>query len=221
MQIDFYGEKKTRADFELIISNAMLNFEDNDSIRALKSGSFTLANYHTLLCNLFYQVYHSSSTFALAGSKMSSARNEARQYLFHHAEEEKTHWEWILNDLRETGYIGKMPNTQPPTIAATTYVALNYYIAEYNPIARLGIALMLETIGAKFGEAYGVHLLKSLKLKKEQATFLFGHGEADTHHIIDLWKTIETSNVQPNEWNLMCTISNAAANLYKDLYKLT
>src|SRR5688572_5724464 len=83
--------------------------QDNIIVEKLKNGTLAMADYHNLLVVLFHQVYFSSTSFALAGSMCSTIDIAARDYLFHHAEEEKSHWNWILDDLKSTGYNGPDP----------------------------------------------------------------------------------------------------------------
>jgi hypothetical protein len=79
-------------------------------LRRVDEGRVTIHDYHSVLTTLFHQVSSSSSTFALAASQLDQDYWEAKAYLLHHADEEKTHWQWILSDLRETGFTGVMPD---------------------------------------------------------------------------------------------------------------
>lgn len=42
----------------------------------------------------------------LAGSYCPPALHILREYLLQHANEEKSHWEWVISDLKNTGYDG-------------------------------------------------------------------------------------------------------------------
>ena len=73
--------------------------KSNPIIEKLENGTFEMKDYHNLLVNLFHQVYYSSSSFGLADTMVDSRFYEIREYLMEHAEEEKEHWTWIINDL--------------------------------------------------------------------------------------------------------------------------
>src|SRR5438552_247817 len=94
--------KDGKAVFELAVASASLSFEKTLLCDDLNSGRFTLSHYHELLRMIFHQTFHGPYTFALAAAHCPPNFPEVRSYLISHAEEEKTHWTWVLNDLKNT-----------------------------------------------------------------------------------------------------------------------
>src|SRR5690606_29299265 len=114
----------------------------------IDSGDFFMEAYHKQLLMIFHQTFEGPSTFALASAHCSTKYHEVRDYLILHSNEERSHWQWIISDLKNTGYIGPDSRTLFPKPACQAYLAFNYYIAMRFPIGRLGTAAVLESIGA-------------------------------------------------------------------------
>ena len=86
------------------IDLAIGQFPQNIVCRKVDTGDFELTDYQKLLRMIFHQVREGPFTFALAGVNCGPHLRSAKEYLLHHAEEEKLHWRWVVNDLKETGY---------------------------------------------------------------------------------------------------------------------
>ena len=201
------------------VNNAINQFPDNTVCRKIDQAEISLEDYHKVLRMIFHQVREGPSSFALAGVNCSSKFHEVKDYLFHHADEEKTHWQWILNDLANTGYQGENVKSSFPLSASQNYIAFNYFTALKMPVARLAIAAVLEGIGAEFGAEYARKLCALLKLKPEQAQFYFGHGDTDKEHIVDIWRVIDACELTEEEWREMCYAAKTAGTLYKRMYE--
>jgi hypothetical protein len=141
-----------------------------------------------------------------------------RTYLFHHAEEEKNHWVWILEDLESTGYKGKDPRGDFPNWAAQAYLSYGVYLSFFNPLARLAMANVLEGISGQFGLKYGAKALGILKLKKEQAKFFLAHGELDQGHTQDILDILKKEDVSSEQWAELIHVAETTAHLYKNIY---
>lgn len=220
MHYKFAFPEASRDEFGKVVDEVILKFEQTSSLKKLRAGDFGIADYHRLLVELFHQVYNSSGSFALAAAHMSADKESARSYLIKHAEEEQEHWKWIINDLRNTGFQGISPLQTLPPPKALAYVSLNYYLSTKMPISRLGIALMLESVGANFGEKYGSTLVEMLKLDRTKVSFFLGHGNTDVGHTADLWRVLENCSISPQEWAWMCAATRTAGQLYCDFYAL-
>jgi hypothetical protein len=209
-----------QARFEAAVAQAIADFEGprNAVLTTLRAGRATRTDYHAILCRLFHQVRSSSSTFALAGARMEPARFAAQHYLFRHAQEEATHWQWILSDLRSTGYRGTDPAELLPDTATEAYVAYNHYIAASFPLGRLAIASVLEGIGAALGTTYGTRLARALQLAPDQMVFFAGHGETDVLHSAELRQVLADAAPTPAEWERLAAIARSAGRLYTMLY---
>ena len=147
---------KTMSDFSNSLERAISRFEDaNQIIVGIKNKNLKMSHYHSLLMTLFYQVWIGPGTFAMAGAMMDEGKSVARDYLIHHAEEEKLHWTWIISDLRLTGYLGADPREDHPPVETQAYLSYATFLALRFPLGRLAMAAVLEGISARFGEKYG------------------------------------------------------------------
>lgn len=200
-----------------IVETKINQFADNRMCKKIDQGELEIEDYHQILCMIFHQVRESSSTFALSGVNCPPRLQTAKDYLFHHAEEEKSHWRWVINDLKQTGYGADIEGSHPLP-ACQNYVAFNYYTALKMPIARLAIAAVLEGIGAKYGAHYAREVCRLLHLKPEQAQFYFGHGDTDVGHIQDIWDVIDACDLTDEEWSWMNHAATTAGDLYKIMY---
>ncbi|MBS0367469.1 MAG: iron-containing redox enzyme family protein [Proteobacteria bacterium] len=205
-------------EFESKVTALVEQFPTNRLMTILDQGAFTMSSYHALLLTLFHQVQNGPGTFALAGAMLPPHLWEARHYLLHHADEEKTHWQWILNDLEATGYAGSDPRETAPRPACAAYIAYNYYIALRNPIARLAIASVLEGFGARYGKLYATKLAKALSLRHDQLQFFFGHGDTDVGHTQEIFEVLGKSNLSEVDWCTMIDVAGTASALYRAMY---
>lgn len=201
-----------------VVENAITVFQQNRLCQKIDSGNLEMSDYHKILRMIFHQTFEGPSTFALAGVNCTNQFQTAKDYLLHHANEEKTHWQWVLNDLAQTGYQGEEVKGSLPLPACQNYIAFNYYVALKMPIARLAIAAVLEGIGASYGAEYARKTCVHLKLQPEQAQFYFGHGDTDVEHIKDIWRVIEACELTESEWDWMFHSAKTAGELYRKMY---
>lgn len=208
--------------FLKVQSEAVTSFlKDNRVIEKIESNAFTLDHYHSLLRSVFHQVYFSSTSFGMAGAMSSLISPPSRTYLLHHAEEEMSHWTWILQDLQATGYKGADPRSEHPNWAAQSYLSYGVYLALFNPLGRLAMAQVLEGISGTFGTSYGMKALMQLKLKKEQAQFFLVHGELDQGHAADINDVLKKEDLTPEQWADMEHIARVTSQLYKNIYNFS
>lgn len=205
--------------FRSQISREIEQFSELSIISRARSGLVDLKDYHNVLSILFHQVQNSSSSFALAGALCPPSQWKIKSYLLHHAEEEKDHWQWILDDLKSTNFRGPSPLEASPHWTAAAYIAYNYFVAARWPIGRLGIAVMLETLGARLGEELAASLCRHLKLSPDQATFFMSHGVTDKAHEVDLHQILAESALSSEDWAQLIYHASVAGNLYRQMFR--
>lgn len=208
-----------RRSFIDAVGEAIAAFPENRICRRLDEGRLEMADYHALLRMLFHQTWEGPATFALAGAHCDPRHERARAYLIHHADEEKLHYQWVINDLRATGDVGPDPRTTLPAPACQAYVAFNWFVATRAPIARLAIAAVLEGISARHGTTYGRRLCEALRLGREQASFFVSHGELDVGHVEEVLAVIDDCELEPREWDWMAHAARTAGVLYRRMYE--
>jgi hypothetical protein len=205
--------------FKAMVNDVVAHFPDNNMCKLLDEGKFQMKDYHGILLMIFHQTFNGPSTFALAAGQCDPKFWKARDYLIHHSEEEKSHWQWVIGDLKNTGYTGKDPRELFPRTACQAYLAFNVFTALKNPLGRLAIATVLESIGATYGKKYATQLCASLKLDpKTQAVFFFGHGDTDVGHTEDLFKILEECELAEDDWEKMINCARVGGELYRSMY---
>jgi hypothetical protein len=204
--------------FEGIVAAAIEAFSTARLLQRVNAGQVNMQHYHAILSTLFHQTYSGPYTFARAAVNCDWRHEVAKEYLLRHAEEERTHWRWVLDDLKATGYSGPDLRKEPPHHTTQAYIGLNYYIAEEIPIARLAIAAVLEGIGAALGGKYGRVMLQTLKLQKSQASFFLSHAETDVVHTAELSDVIAASQLTDDEWQWMNHAAETAGRFYRAMY---
>lgn len=204
--------------FDAIVEEQISHLPTTRLFKHIEQNTLHLAHYHALLTTLFHQTYYSPYTFARAAVNCDWRHEIAKEYLLRHAEEEHSHWRWVLDDLASTGYPGPNPRPLPPHPTCQGYIGLNYFVAEHWPVARLAIAAVLEGIGARYGGTYGRRLIEALALKPSQASFLLSHGETDKTHSVELREIIGKCSLSEEEWLWMHQTASTAGLLYRAMY---
>jgi hypothetical protein len=192
--------------------------ENNAFLRLIDSGDVDLEHLHVILNNLFHQVYNGSSSFALAGTMCDNRYFKIREYLFHHAEEEQDHWKWIVQNLRDTGFVGPDPREVFPTFPTQAYISFATYLALKQPVCRLAMGYVLEGISGAYGVEYGSRMAEQLKLSKQQLSFFLVHGELDKGHSHDVLEVLEDAPLTPYEWAWCEYAAECTLSLYTALY---
>lgn len=204
--------------FSQAVEEAIEAFPRNRLCQRVDDGSLEMKHYHAILTTIFHQTYSGPYTFARAAVNCSWRHEAAKDYLLRHADEERTHWRWVLDDLAATEYGGPSPRHGFPHPTCQAYLGLNYFVAEEMPVARLAIAAVLEGIGACYGGGYAGRLVQQLRLGKHQTTFFASHGETDKVHIAEVHKVIDQCELTPDEWGWMVHAVRTAGQFYRAMY---
>ncbi len=222
-QPDGYGGCMALSDagkkqFLKVVEEAIEAFPSNRLCQRVDADSLEMKHYHAILTTIFHQTYSGPYTFARAAVNCSWRHEAAKDYLLRHAEEERTHWRWVLNDLTTTGYQGLSPRNGFPHSTCQAYIGLNYYVAEQMPIARLAIAAVLEGIGGLYGGVYAKRLITKLGLQSHQTQFFLGHSETDKVHTEEIHDVIDQCELTPDEWGWMTHAARTAGQFYRAMY---
>jgi ferritin len=222
-QLDLKTIEYPKASFEEFVTVAKACVKEftlnNPIIEKLENNLFELKDYHKLLHTLFHQVYYSSSSFGLAGTMIDSRFSEVREYLMEHAEEEKEHWTWIINDLEGSGYIGKDPRESFPVKPTQAYISFAMFVAHKHPFSRLAMGYVLEDLSGQFGVKYGKLAAQLLGLTRDQVSFTVQHGELDQGHSQEILDVLSRAELTEYEWAHCCHTAKMTIELYKDMYR--
>ncbi len=205
-------------EFETTVSAAIAAFPTSRLIQRIEKGTATLAHYHAILLTVFHQTYLGPYNMALAAHRCSWRHEKAKEYLLRHAIEEQSHWRWVLDDLRATGYGGPDPRTLFPHITCEAYVSFAERVSEQAPYARLATNSVLEGIAAEFGGRFGALLIRQLGLKRDQVSFFINHGDTDKAHVPEIRGVIADCTLNPIEWGWMHRTAAVAGAYYRGMY---
>lgn len=211
--------KSSESEFILSVELEKNNFMKNQFVAKIENSTIRLDEYHRLLSNLFYQVFYSSSSFARAASICTWDQKVMRDYLIRHSEEEKTHWCWILDDLKNTNCVVD-PRMQHPSPSSTAYFSYAFFLANRNPILRLAMAYFLEGLSADYGGKFGKKLATQLSLKESQLSFFLNHGDLDGGHADEVMQIIKKHDVPAELWSEMINVVHCTSYLYRELYNV-
>ena len=213
-----YGHA-TMDQLENEIKKAIQGFEKNNLfIDKIRENDLGIEDYHRILLGVFSQVFMSSSSFALASASLGEKYQIAKDYLLHHAEEEKSHWVWILNDLASTGYKGPDPRIMHPHFTTQGYFAYAMYLGYQFPIGRLCMAAVLEGISGSLGPKYGPQVMTMLKIAPEFMQFFKSHGELDKGHSQEVLDAIRKTELTGYEYWKLIGVAKNTSELYKSIY---
>jgi hypothetical protein len=99
----------SEAPFQDSVAKQIASFEGAELVERVARSDLSLGHYYSILTTLFHQTRSSPYTFAETAANCDWIHEEAKEFLLQHADEEKTHWRWILNDLKNTGFAGNRP----------------------------------------------------------------------------------------------------------------
>ncbi|MBX7167497.1 MAG: iron-containing redox enzyme family protein [Pirellulales bacterium] len=205
-------------EFVAALEDVVSGFGGNPLFASIDAGTFEMRHYHRWLQRIFHLSYHAPQTFALAAGYCDYRLQPVRDYLITHAEEERTHWRWSVEDLEATGYAGPDPRSEMPPLDCQNYVAFTTFLAVRMPVARLGTAVVLEGVGARWGAAYGRKVKALLNLQPQQMSFSLGHGDVDAGHTADIMRVLDEAELTGHEWAWLTHAVRTANELYTQVY---
>lgn len=155
-------------------------FTGGELMQRLRAGQLGVELYRTYLRAMFHFVESSSATLARAAACVDSS--VLREYLWHHAVEERGHERQIADDLRALGDDPDALAGSLPVPICQAYVSYFRTAGEYaHPAERLGAVLAIESLGKRLGA--DVHAaLQGGGIPREATSFLRAHGVADVAH---------------------------------------
>jgi hypothetical protein len=112
-------------------------------------------------------------------------------YLEEHAEEERDHDEWLLDDLEVLGVPREAVLARLPSATVASLVGAQYYwVLHYHPVAMLGYSALMEGAPPTLGLID--RLIGLTGHPREAFRTLAKHAELDQHHREELYDTIDS-----------------------------
>lgn len=155
-----------------------------------------LPRRYPLLLQELYTVSHGASfqmkrVQAEAARRPDEASQRVADYLTRHIEEEKGHWDWLLDDLEALGFDRAVQAGRRPSVYATAILGCGYVWAlDHHPACYLGHLLVFE------GNPYPVPFLEAViartGLPKTAFSFFLDHARLDPTHAADLRNLLDS-----------------------------
>jgi hypothetical protein len=149
----------------------------------------------------------------LAASDPIAAR--LAPYLLEHAEEERGHDEWILDDLERLGIDRERVAARLPYPSVATLVGAQYYWARHaHPVAMLGYLAVLENPAApEFLESVAART----GIPHSSMSTLLRHARLDVGHVAEFDRMLDTLPLSEQHRDIMTTSAIAAVS-YLDAF---
>lgn len=152
-------------------------------IRDGAAGALQRCDYVAFLTEAYHHVKHTLPLLMACGARLPERLEWLRAAMGIYIQEETGHQEWILNDIRACGADAEAVRNGRPGLAAELLVAYAYdTIARGNPVAFLGMVLVLEGTSTAVALHAAAALQQSLGLPSAAFTYLTSHGELDQEH---------------------------------------
>ena len=171
-------------------------------MNAMLAKGLPLREYHAFLHDLYYIVWHFCPTMAAAASRVDDRFRQVRYELYERIQEERGHYDWVLDDAAAVGADVERIRREPPSPPVQGMVAFNYYCAERaHPCAILGMLYALEVIASAYAATLAQSIGKAIGRDFEGPgfRFLLSHSAMDADHVAKLnvlVKTIEDPAAQ-------------------------
>lgn len=165
-----------------VFDKAMTQFSDSTAMRTLAAGQLTVAQYKSVLREIYHYAKEDPQIQALATVYFRGDDRDTVKMFLKHAISEIGHDRMALADLEVLGEdISQIPliNPLPATIALT---AFPFYQIQYaNPVGYLGYLYFLEHMPTVAGRTYAT-ALAAAGVPAEAMTFLQEHTTVDVAH---------------------------------------
>jgi len=153
-------------------------------IRAGAAGQLSLASYVAFLTQAYHHVKHTVPLLMACGARLPARKEWLRDAMGAYINEDTGHQEWLLADIAACGADPQAVRNGEPDLAAELMVAYAYdLIARGNPVAFLGMVLVLEGTSVRIASQAAANLQTTLGLAGEAFTYLTSHGSLDIQHV--------------------------------------
>lgn len=218
---DFYEKSDNPVTKFLAVELALVwqEFEQRISevpvIKKLESGTFTLADYKTLLLNLRQQVSEGGRWLSRAASSMENDLFPIRSSLIQHANDE--HRDYLMLDKMYAGLGGSLEEIQntPRNIGSEVFTAYMFHQAtQTNPVQMFGAMFLIEGLGNKKAGLWGGMVKEQLKLADEDIIFMLYHSENDVEHYERLKAALSLPQITQERAEAIVRMARIVGRLY-------
>jgi len=155
---------------------------------------------------------------AHAGARCINSHPEIGAYLLHHAEEERGHYLWAREDLRDLGCTDADATKRWPQTNCAAMIGVMHHCATVaNPVGLLGWMYLLEAVGEDLGAAAADGLVRWLD-GSPAIRFVASHAVTDVGHAQEMDEVIEAHVVAPQDWESILEVAAVVADLYVGMF---
>jgi 3-oxoacyl-[acyl-carrier-protein] synthase-3 len=161
-------------------------------IRRLEQGTFTLADYKTLLLNLRPQVVEGARWITRAASSFDSQHTAVRSVVIHHAMDEHKDFEILERDFVAVGGALSEIRSRQRNIGTEALAAFLFNQASQpNPLDLLGAMFIIEGLGEKMAARWAKRIQELTDVSPDATRFLSYHGSNDDLHLNKLYTVLD------------------------------
>ena len=194
--------------------------QDTRLFKALFSNALDPAAYIRYLQNAYYYAQYSPRIMALAASRCMDTHPELAAYLLHHAEEERGHDLWALEDLRDFQVSEAQARSALPVPACAAMVGYIHYVAGFsNPVGVFGWMYILEAVGHDLGSQVASRLKASFGGAIAGVRFVARHGDTDVRHAQELAQEIRNHVRHDQDLAQITYVAEVVADLYPRMFR--
>lgn len=163
-------------------SEASNEFRKMPAIEKIAQGDITVAQYRSILRQVFHHTRENPQLQALATVYFRGRQRDMVRSFFAHAASEIGHDQLALNDFIALGGNATNVEYENPHPATSALLAYGFYqIYNLNPLGYLGYLFFLEFNGTSNGNEF-MSVLRAIGVHENAMTFYRDHVEIDVNH---------------------------------------
>lgn len=182
-------------------------------------GDISRDDYVAFLTQAYHHVKHTVPLLMSVGALLPESKEWLREAVAEYIEEELGHQEWILNDIKRSGYDKEMARHSTPSFATEMMVSYAYdMVRRINPVGFFGMVLVLEGTSTALAENAAETIATKLQLPKSAFSYLTSHGALDQDHI-KFYENLMNKIDDPADQALIVHAAKRFYRLYGDIFR--
>lgn len=182
-------------------------------------GDISRDDYVAFLTQAYHHVKHTVPLLMSVGALLPESKEWLREAVAEYIEEELGHQEWILNDIKRSGYDKEVARRSTPSFATEMMVSYAYdMVRRINPVGFFGMVLVLEGTSTALAENAAETIATKLQLPKSAFSYLTSHGALDQDHI-KFYENLMDKIDDPADQALIVHAAKRFYRLYGDIFR--
>jgi len=182
-------------------------------------GDISRDDYVAFLTQAYHHVKHTVPLLMSVGALLPESKEWLREAVAEYIEEELGHQEWILNDIKRSGYDKEVARHSTPSFATEMMVSYAYdMVRRINPVGFFGMVLVLEGTSTALAENAAETIATKLQLPKSAFSYLTSHGALDQDHI-KFYENLMNKIEDPADQALIVHAAKRFYRLYGDIFR--